>query len=270
MAARIEVTQGPDEGLQVVFGAAEVRVGRGAGCTLALTDDAMAGQLRVGMERGTYVVKNEMESPGWFLSAEGSPGDPEAFHPGQKRVWYHSSRIQPTARTVLALYIDEGLTAPESGAEVRRGKPTAAAKKAKDRVTIAIIVVLFAVAAMLFFVETEEQPQVRSPAEVRAAFARVEERLRDVREGPRLGRAAEVLLAHLREARFQELAGYPSRALEEYFVARDELNGVLGPPDAAPASMSPTTAEAFGKAREFVNGRLVELSSSQGKVGGPR
>jgi hypothetical protein len=59
MAAAIEVVQGPDAGWRFTMWAGEVRIGRGAGHHIKLSDPALGdGYLRVQFKAGDYLGTN--------------------------------------------------------------------------------------------------------------------------------------------------------------------------------------------------------------------
>lgn len=270
MAARIKVVSGPDEGLEVVFGVAEVRIGRGAGFNVPLTDDGLNGQLRVWFEKGTYVVRNELQTPGYVLPPEGSEGY-EEFHPQEQRVWFHGNRVQPTQTTVLELTIEDGIKIPDGKIEITRATDSATTKKSRDKVNMIVSIVLIVAAAGLFLVDSDPGDAANAGAS-KVPYKAVEEKLtaeseKNDREGA--SQTARAVLSYIKEARFQEAYNRPKVAYQKYEAARDELNRTLGTPDVGFSRKLPeSTVEALETARTYVNDRLVRLTPRKKAAGG--
>lgn len=271
MSARIKIVSGPDEGLEVAFGVAEVRIGRGAGFNVPLTDDALTGQLRVWFEKGTYVVRSELQSPGYFLPPEGVEGYDE-FHPGEQKVWFHGSRVQPTQSTVLTLTIEDGVRIPDGKIEITRPTDTTTNKKSRDQANIIIIGVLLLAAVGLFLIPSDIDGPVKDGP---ISYKSVEEKL-DAESKPakktqdeRAYRTVRAVHDHLKEARFLELYRRPGAAYRRYGYARDELNRALGGTDEnaeLPRPMPEDTVIALREARAYVNDRLVKLAPAPAKT----
>ncbi len=268
MAARIKVVSGPDEGLQVVFGVAEVRIGRGAGFNVPLTDDGLNGQLRVWFEKGTYVVRNELQNPGYFLPPEGSEGY-EEFHPREQRVWFHGNRVQPTQSTVLELTIEDGVKIPDGKIEITKGTDSAAAKKSRDSINLIVSIVLIVAAAALFLIDPGPADPATSGAS-RVTYKMVDDALteeaesKDVRRDPVAVQTVRAVQHFIREGRFLEVYNRPEQAYRQYEGARDELNRALGAPESGtgPSKRLPeSTVSALDNTRVYVNDRLVRLAA---------
>src|SRR5262245_882346 len=91
MGARILIAHGPDRGGSFVVPtrAAEVRIGRGPGMNIPVSDPSWQGVVRVMPRKAGYVVVNE--TPHTIYLGE------EEFPRGQERTWYHGVALQPTA-----------------------------------------------------------------------------------------------------------------------------------------------------------------------------
>lgn len=263
--ARIRVVEGPDEGLEITLGSAEVRIGRGAAANVALTDQNVMGALRVWFDGTQYMASNHIESTTGTpaeLRAETEDGGDFVLEPRGSGPWFAGFRIWLTGQTCLVLTTEPDLVVTDGKFEVSRGKSSKAAKKQKDRLTLLAILILFPAAAFVFLQEPGQQASDRSEQESGDQYRRVEGRLRKAHEEVRNDRAARpagVVLGLLRDARFAEVSGRRGEAAERYVAAREELNRVLGAPDAVPPTVagSADLAAALAEAREYVADRLV-------------
>jgi len=265
---RIKVESGPDEGLEVSFGNADVRIGRGAGANVPLTDQGVMGSLRVWFDGVVYKATNEIDSTTGReadLRLVTVEGDEFRFPARETTVWYAGFRIRLTDETCLLLATDPDLVLPDGRHTVARSRPLANEKKQRDLVKIALIVVLFGGAAAILSQDTEQTAVAgKTEREVGDQFRRVEGRLQE--EHKKLGkdqaaRPVATIQKLLRDARFAEVSARRAEAAERYVVARDELNRFLGPPDTPPPSLaeSPELLAALREVRGFVSERLIVL-----------
>lgn len=266
--ARIRVMEGPDEGLEITLGSAEVRIGRGAAANVALTDQNVMGALRVWFDGTQYMASNHIESTTGTpaeLRAETENGGDFVLEPRGSGPWFAGFRIWLTGQTCLVLTIEPDLVVTDGKFEVTRGQSKEKQKKQKDRLTMLAILVLFAAVGYVIYLDTQktDQPSAdRSEQESGDQYRRVAARLRKAQEevrDDRAGRPAKVVSEMIRDARFAEVSGRRAEAAERYVAAREELNRVLGAPDSAPAAVagSAELAAALAEAREFVADRLI-------------
>jgi hypothetical protein len=241
MAVRIVVENGPDKGKSLVLDArADVRIGRGPGNHLMVQDPAWQGTLRVSINQGVCKVTNQ--SPTTMYLGE------KTFTPGEQRAWFHGESLQPTAQTLLVLYIDDPTKA-------------AATRPSKSRKTLQLIVILVCLplAAVLFLLPTDpgtEQP--RTPEEMQQEYRRLETKLGELQDDAEGGEAAKKVVALLKEARFQQTRKHPAQAFVCYHRVRAEVESTLdesGSSRPLPENLANTLREVL----DFVNQQLIEL-----------
>ena len=109
MASRIEALSGPNKGWAYRFRATEVHIGRAAGCHIRLDDPAwQQGHLRLQHVQAGWLVTNNLPHPIYL--------DGEVLPERGQRTWYHGTKLQPTASTVLILFADDsGEGLPQKG-----------------------------------------------------------------------------------------------------------------------------------------------------------
>ena len=100
MAVQIIVEKGPDQGKALELDArAEMRIGRGPGNHLMIQDPTWQGALRVSFSQGVCKVTNQTPTT-IYLGGK-------IFPPGERRAWFHGESLQPTAQSLLVLYVED-------------------------------------------------------------------------------------------------------------------------------------------------------------------
>ncbi len=244
MAARVEVVQGPDAGWRFTVWAGEVRIGRGAGHQIKLSDPAIGdGHLRVQFRSGGYLVTNRMPHP-IFL-------DGQLLNPGEQRTWYAGSGLQPTAATLLRLEAVE-----VAGAEVAGGvkvEPPGTGPQKKKRKSpweyVALGVVVLGLAVLGGRHVTKPKPT--TPAAVFST--EVAPKLTDAaRSGP-AARHVEAAHRAVQLAVFRQSEGNLAEAKQCYLEARDVI---VAARQAVDANRHPAAAVAIDLAGVFVGQQL--------------
>jgi hypothetical protein len=104
MAVRIIIEKGPDQGKALQLDArAEMRIGRGPGNHLMVQDPTWQGALRVSFSQGVCKVTNQTPTT-IYLGGK-------VFPPGEQRTWFHGESLQPTAQSLLVLYVEDAARA---------------------------------------------------------------------------------------------------------------------------------------------------------------
>lgn len=242
MAVRIVVEKGPDKGQSILLDArTEVRIGRGPGNHLMVQDPAWQGTLRVSFSQGVCKVTNQ--TPTTIYLGE------KTFAPGEKRAWFHGESLQPTAQTLLILYIDDP------------SKAAAAAGPSRSRkmIQLAVILLCLPVAVILLLLpSTPDADQARTPEAMQKEYRRLEGRLQELQEEANGGEAAGRVLTLLKEARFEQLRKHPTRAFVLYHRVREEVEADLGGPN-DPRPLPDEVAKTLREVRDFVNRELIQL-----------
>jgi len=253
MPIQILVESGPDKGRAFrIGGQTEVRLGRGAGCHFALKDPAWQGTLRVELSRGIFRVTNDMATAIYLGS--------ETFPPREQRTWYHGARLQPTADTTLVLLVD----APEAGKQPKAAfeelAPAPLADQKSRSLQIAVIVICFALAAVLFLAPSDLlRSEAKTRDEWREEYKQTDLALTELLSDPAYSRLASAIQPRLKDARFWEAWDRPGPAYENYLRVRDELERELTNP--APAeTLPPQVTSTLTRVRAFVNHRLIALA----------
>ena len=241
MAAAINVVQGPDAGWRYVMVAGEVRLGRGAGHQVKLSDPAWGdGHLRVQFRQGGYLVTNLMPYP-VFL-------DGQLLGEGQQATWYAGGSLQPTAATLLRLEMAEAPSgpAPEGGVHVvPPGQAKAAGKKNLQWAALAILaLVALGLGGSQLRKGPKAGPATDSHAALDTKLAAVESA--DKRVGP--------VRETLGVAAFRESGNDFPGAYRKYQEARQLLGEVRNLDPNTP------TAGAMSAAKDFVEARLAALA----------
>ncbi|MFM8270842.1 MAG: hypothetical protein ACKODX_00690 [Gemmata sp.] len=216
MAARIEVVQGPDAGWRFTVWSGEVRIGRGAGHQLKLSDPALGdGHLRVQLKAGGYLVTNQM-AHAIFL-------DGQLLAPGEQRTWYAGSGLQPTAGTLLRLEAVDA-TGAEGPGGVRAEPPGSGPKKEKKKTAAWEYAALTALALGLGLMAVRHfnRPEPPSPAVVYST--RVSPALAAVEKCDGVaGRWAKAARRAVQIAVFRQSEGREAEAKQYYLEAREVL-----------------------------------------------
>jgi len=239
MAAAINVVQGPDAGWRFVMVAGEVRLGRGAGHQVKLSDPAWGdGHLRVQFRHGGYLITNLMPYP-VFL-------DGQLLGEGQQATWYAGGSLQPTATTLLRLEMAEAPSgpAPEGGVYVvPPGQANAAGKKNLQWVALALV------ALVLLGLGVSQLRKSTKPA--KDSYAAIDMKLAAVETADkRVGPIRETLGV----AAFRESGNDFPDAYRKYQEARQLLADVRNLDPNTP------TAGALSAAKDFVEARLAALA----------
>jgi hypothetical protein len=251
MPAKINVLTGPDKGRSFHLSGAEVRIGRGGNSQLALRDPAVTGTLRVECRNALYFVHNETGSAVYL--------DGQPFPPGERRPWYHTGRLQPTADTVIELEVIDGPAGVQAGGPVVEATTAGTSPQGK-RLQILIIAVCVPLALAGFLMDSKEGGGGKAETDVRKQYEKTEGDLRDLaaRSGPG-GRAAAAALPGVRQGRLEEVRTNRNVAFAEYRNGVRELDAALAN---SSAPVSESDADALKRARTFLNDRLLELAAT--------
>ena len=240
MAVRIVIEKGPDKGKSLVLDArAEMRIGRGPGNHLMVQDPAWQGALRVSFRQGVCKVANQTPTT-IYLGGK-------ALGPSEQRAWFHGESVQPTAQTLLVLYVEDPSQA---------GVKTKAASAASKTMQLVIILVCLPAAGLLFFAPGppgDEGPQ--TPEQRQREYQRLETQLQERADS---AEAAKRVLTLLREARFEQVRAHPAQAFKLYHRVREEMEMDLGTPE-QPRALPDDVAELLRRVRNYVNQQLIEL-----------
>src|SRR5262249_18342623 len=138
----------------------EVRIGRGPGMNIPVSDPSWQGMVRVLPRKAGYVVINE--TPHTIYLGE------EEFPRGQERTWYHGIPLQPTADTVLVLQVDSTAVGDRGGKVIQEAAPgqKVSVKRVRD---LTLLLVLVPLALVLWVLPDTNSGEV-SPAEVRKRY----------------------------------------------------------------------------------------------------
>lgn len=248
MAALIEVVQGPDTGWRFTVWAGEVRIGRGAGHQIKLSDPALGdGHLRVQFKAGGYLVTNQLPYP-IFL-------DGRLLAPGEQRTWYAGSGLQPTATTLLRLEVVEATGAEGPGGV--RAEPPGSGPQTKKRTAPWEYAVLAAVAIGLVFMAARHFTKPRPPSPATVYTTRVAPVLVSA-EGRAGGAARQVEAARraVQIAVFRQSEGAAAEALQCYLEAREVVSACR---QAVAKDRYPEAAAALDLLAEFVAAQLQTL-----------
>lgn len=242
MAVRIVVEKGPDKGKSILLETrAEVRIGRGPGNHLMMQDPAWQGTLRVVFAQGVCKVTNQTSTTVYL-------GE-KTFTPGEQRPWFHGESLQPTAQTLLVLYVDDA----------NKSETAEGSSQARKRMQLAIVLVCLPVAVVLFLLPSgPDANQARTPEAVQKEYRRLEGRLQELHEEADGGEAAGRVLALLKEARFEQQRKHPARAFALYHRVREEIEADQREP-LNPRPLPEEIAKTMQEVQEFVNQQLIEL-----------
>jgi hypothetical protein len=248
MASRIEALSGPNKGWAYRFRATEVHIGRGAGHHIRLDDPAwQQGHLRLQHVQAGWLVTNNLPHPIYL--------DGEVLPEHGQRTWYHGTKLQPTAATVLVLFDDEGEGLPQKGNGVVAVPPTATGPQSRTTqyaVVIGLVVLQLLLMVFLFGMGGDDAPEEAVP---------LSEAIAALKKSPQHSGPAERVAALLAEARYREASGRPVGALKSYLAARDELDRVPGGRLAAPDEQG---AEEWEPVHRHVGQRVAELARRYG------
>ncbi|HVK10368.1 MAG TPA: hypothetical protein VM597_16495 [Gemmataceae bacterium] len=249
MPAKINILTGPDNGRSFHLSGAEVRIGRGGNSQVSLRDPAMTGTLRVECRNALYFVHNETGSAVYL---DGHP-----FPPGERRPWYHTGRLQPTADTVIELEVVDAPTGVQAGPVVE-AVPTGTTPQGK-RLQILVIAVCVPIALAGFLMDSKEGSG-KPDTDVRKQYEKVEAELRDLaaRPGPG-GRAAAATLPGVRQGRLDEVRTNRHAAFGEYRNGVRELDAALAN---SSTPVSGADEETLKRARTFLNDRMLKLAAA--------
>jgi hypothetical protein len=250
MAVRIVVEKGPDQGKALVLDTrAEMRIGRGPGNHLMVQDPNWQGSLRVSFKQGVCKVTNQTPTT-IYLGGK-------TFPPGEQRAWFHGESLQPTAQTLLVLYVED---ANKATAEK---KTPSGSRKAMQ---LAIILLCLPVAALLFFAPSPQSTDEPLTADQRGTqYQRLERELQELRGNAAAGGAAGRILTLLKEARFEQQRGHVAQAYTLYLRVREEVETDLGTP-INPRAVPEEIADVLRRVRVFVNQQLLELAPQAKKL----
>jgi hypothetical protein len=249
MAMRIVIEKGPDQGKALQLDPrAELRVGRGPGNHLMVQDPAWQGTLRVAFSQGVCKVTNQTATT-IYLGGK-------TFAPGEQRAWFHGESLQPTAQTLLVLYVDDDAKA---STEAKQGSA------ARKTMQLTIILLCVPVAALLLFMPApQETVAPQTPEQRSQEYQRLVSRLQELNGRADGGDMAGRILARLREARFEQQRAHPAQAFKLYQRAREEVEADLGPP-ARPRELPDEIAQTFRDVRVFINQQLIALGAEGSK-----
>lgn len=241
MAVRIVVEKGPDKGKSILLEArTEARIGRGPGNHLMVQDPAWQGTLRVAFSQGVCKVANQ--TPTTIYLGE------KTFPPGEQRAWFHGESLQPTAQTLLMLYVEDA------------GQAAVAATPSRSRKTMQLVIILLCLplAAVLFLLPSSpDADHIRTPEQTQKEYQRLEGSLRGLQEEGGEEAAGRVLTL-LKEARFEQMRKHPAQAFARYHRVREEVETALNAP-LNPRPLPDDVAKTLRDVRDFVNQQLIEL-----------
>jgi hypothetical protein len=249
MAVRIVIEKGPDQGKVLELDArAEMRIGRGPGNHLMVQDPAWQGALRVAFSQGVCKVTNQTPTT-IYLGGK-------TFPPGEQRAWFHGESLQPTAQSLLVLYI-------EDASKAAPGAKSGSSSRKTMQITVISLCVL---AAVLLFLapKPEGADEARTPEQLNKEYLRLESKLRELRGQAQAGDVADRVWTRIREARFEQQRGRPTEAYRLYQRARAEVDTDLGTP-VNPRDLPEELAETLRSVRSFINQQLIELGAESKK-----
>jgi hypothetical protein len=253
MAVRIVIEKGPDRGKSYALDTrAEMRIGRGPGNHLMVQDPAWQGALRVSFSQGVCKVTNQTPTT-IYLGGK-------TFPPAEQRAWFHGESLQPTAQTLLVLYVEDP---SKAGAETKVGSAT------RKTMQLTVILLCLPVAGLLFFAPTSP-PSVEEPRtleQMQREYQRLETQLQGLQERADGAEAAKRVLALLKEARFEQVRARAVQAFMLYHRVREEVETDLGTP-VQPRALPDEVAELFQRVRDFINQQLIELGPEARKRSG--
>jgi len=244
MAVRILIEKGPDQGKALELDArAEMRIGRGPGNHLMVQDPTWQGALRVSFSQGVCKVTNQTTTT-IYLGGK-------VFPPGEQRAWFHGESLQPTAQSLLVLYVED---AARVAGEAKRG---GGSRKAMQ-LTVIFLCVLVAGLLSISPTAPPGTEELRTPEQKRRAYQRLETQLQEMQEradGTGMAKRVPILL---REARFEQVRAHPAQAFKLYHRVREEMEMDLGTPE-QPRALPDEVAELLRRVRNYVNQQLIEL-----------
>jgi hypothetical protein len=250
MAVRILIEKGPDQGKALQLDArAEMRIGRGPGNHLMVKDPTWQGAVRVSFSQGVCKVTNQTPTTIYLGS--------KIFPPGEQRTWFHGESLQPTAQSLLVLYV-EG--AANLAGEAKRGSGS---RKAMQ-LTVIFLCVLVAGLLSIAPAAPPGAEELRTPEQKQRAYQRLEAELQELQEQADGTGMAKRVLRLLREARFEQVRAHPAQAFKLYHRIREEVETDLGTPE-RPHALPDEVVELFRRVRNYVNQQLIELGSEARK-----
>jgi hypothetical protein len=244
MAVRILIEKGPDQGKELELDArAEMRIGRGPGNHLMVQDPTWQGALRVSFSQGVCKVTNQTTTT-IYLGGK-------IFPPDEQRAWFHGESLQPTAQSLLVLYVEDSAKLP---GDAKKGSSS------KKAVQLTVISLCVLVAGLLSIAPTAPSgaEELRTPEQKQRAYQRLETQLQELQEQADGTGMAKRVLRLLREARFEQVRAHPAQAFKLYHRVREEVETDLGPPE-HPRAVPDDAAELLRRIRNYVNQQLIEL-----------
>ena len=245
MAMRIVVEKGPDQGKELQLDTrAEMRIGRGPGNHLTVLDPAWQGALRVAFSQGVCKVTNQTTTT-IYLGGK-------TFPPGEQRAWFHGESLQPTAQSLLVLYVED---AGKTASKPKTGGP------ARKTMQMTVILLCLLVAVFVYFMPAQQgAEEPRTPEQMDREYQRLVTRLQELSEQADGGEMAGRTLTRLKEARFEQKRNHRLQAFKLYQRARQEVDADLGTP-ITPQAVPEEVAETLRSVRVFVNQQLIELKA---------
>jgi hypothetical protein len=253
MAVRIIIEKGPDQGKTLQLDArAEMRIGRAPGNHLMVQDPTWQGTLRVSFSQGVCKVTNQTPTT-IYLGGK-------IFPPGEQRAWFHGESLQPTAQSLLVLYVEN---AARVTGEAKRG---GSSRKAMQ-ITVIFLCVLVAGLLSIGPPAPPGAEELRTPEQKQRAYQRLETQLQELQERVDGTGMAKRVLTLLREARFEQVRANPAQAFKLYHRIREEVETNLGTPE-HPRALPEEVAELFRRLQNYVNQQLIELGPEARKRSG--
>jgi hypothetical protein len=246
MAARVEVVHGPDAGWRFTVFTGEVRIGRGAGHQVRLTDPAWGdGHLRLQFRQGGYLVTNQMPYPIFI--------DGQLLPEGGQRTWYAGSGLQPTGDTLLRLEVIDTPPGPppEGGVVAEPPGRRVAAKSTRTRDLVALGFVVVGLLGLGY----RDFAKATPPTVAARYTATVDPVLADAADRPGVaGEQARAIRRAVRMGVYRETEHDYAGAKERYLEARQLIDAArtTGPRDAV-------VDAALEKALDFVSTRIQNL-----------
>ena len=246
MAARVEVVHGPDAGWQFTVLTGEVRIGRGAGHQVRLTDPAWGeGHIRLQFRQGGYLVTNQMPYPIFV--------DGQLLPEGGQRTWYAGSGLQPTPDTLLRLEMIDTPPGPAPEGGVIAEPPGRRTEKKWTRTRDLALLGVVGLGLVLLAARDFTKP---APPGVAVRYAKVvEPDLAAAAALPgRAGEQAAAVRTAVQRAVYNETGKNFTRAKELYLEARLLIDAAR-----ADTARDPVVDAALETTLEFVGARIQAL-----------
>jgi len=245
------VRTGPDEGQNLELPAGgEIRVGRGPGHQLMITDPAWEGQLRIYKDQGVWMIRNLM--PTSIYLGEATLGT------GQEATWFTGTTCYATRSTALELQVED--TVPLEAQPTERGRRRAprgpanptASKPADNNAWLSIGIIVLAVPIVVFAFVFDQGPSddatARRPYTQAMLIERLERHIQAQED-----RNAQGILQDFRAAQLAEVSQHPQEAYARYRALRATL-------ERDQLTKHPDAKETYNALRDWISDRMVALN----------